>query len=489
MWADDGYVQELLNAEAEGRLRLRVNVFPIFNEGILDNGNKVIVRAWHPENDPITDSDRILRIPGIKFFVDGAGVPGRGCPAMSQPYDASTTSQEWFQQICGSEYGDLYWSQEELNQAVAEVQAAGFRAAFHAMGDQAIETALNAVEFSLDGQSNLQIRHQIQHSSLLRPDQLDRYVSMHILASVRGYFNTCDQDEYASEWAANRYALPGAGVHAYLETDFGWTADPDDPLALRISNPMIHLYALVTHQQIRSDGACLPAPWLARHEITVEQALRMMTYEPAYAVSQEDVLGTLEPGKYADLIILSESPAAVDPDALKDLEVWMTMVGGQVEYCASGREAFCPGLQPTTGPTQSEVEPVSIKLFVEEASVAADTPVELTIGWLCNSQEQVANFLASMDLSGSLDGQPLQDLNQYWGEILPTESAYGDEGEDFVSHWLYPLGVLSPGTHVVEVRAVLNWPVTDGFDLDGDGVPDEYSGDLWDYTIRIIVEE
>jgi predicted amidohydrolase YtcJ len=333
MWADDGFVQELLDAESAGRLRLRVNVFPTYNAGTLDDyGNTVIVRNWHPENDPILDSDRMLRIPGIKFFVDGAGVPGRGCPAMSQPYPPSTTSQAWFQQICGSEYGDLYWSQEELNQVVAEVQAEGFRAAFHAMGDQAIETALNAIEFSTNGQSNTQYRHQIQHSSLLRPDQLDRYVSMGILASVRGYFNTCDQDDYSSEWAANRYALPGSGVHAYLETDFGWTADPDDPLALRISNPMIHLYGLVTHRQLYADGVCLPAPWLARHEIPVEQALLMMTYEPAFAVSQEDVLGTLEPGKYADLIILSENPLTIDPNALKDLEVWMTMVAGQVEY-------------------------------------------------------------------------------------------------------------------------------------------------------------
>ncbi len=489
MWGDEAFIQELLNAEAGGHLRLRVNVFPLFNQGILDDGNKVIVRAWFPENDPILDSDRMLRIPGVKFFVDGAGVPGRGCPARSQPYDPSVTSQDWFQQICGSEYGDLYWSQEELNQAVAEVQGAGYRAAFHAMGDQAIETALNAIEFALDGQPNSQIRHQIQHSSLLRPDLLDRYVSMDIVASVRGYFNTCDQDEYSSDWAANRYALPGAGVHAYLETDFGWTADPDDPLALRISNPMIHLYGLVTHQQIHPGGVCLPAPWLAQHEITVEQALRMMTYEPVYAVSQEDVLGTLEAGKYADMIILSENPAFVDPNTLKDLEVWMTMVAGQVAYCAPGHEGFCPGIQPETEPTQVESEPVSIKLFAEEARVAPGTPVELTIGWQSNTQEQVADLLASMDLSGSLDGQPLLDLNESWGEILSVEGAYDDDEEDFVSYWVYPLGVLSPGTHVAEIRAVLNWPVTDGFDLDGNGVPDEYSGDLWDYTIRIIVEE
>ncbi|MCK4637022.1 MAG: amidohydrolase family protein, partial [Methanomicrobia archaeon] len=58
--------------------------------------------------------------------------------------------------------------------------------------------------------------------------------------------------------------------------------------------------------------------------------------------SQEDVIGTLEPGKYADLVILSGNPMAVDPNTIKDLEVWMTMVGGNVEYCAPGQEELCP---------------------------------------------------------------------------------------------------------------------------------------------------
>lgn len=160
---------------------------------------------------------------------------------------------------------------------------------------------------------------------------------------MRGYFNTCDQDVYRYPWASNRYALPGLGVHAYLETDYLWGFDPNDNTRSQVPNPLVQLYGLVTHQQIHPHGpVCEPDPWVAQHVISVEQALRMMTYEPAYAVSQEDVLGTLEPGKFADLIVLSQNPVTIDPDRLKDLEVWMTMVGGHVEYCKRGHEELCP---------------------------------------------------------------------------------------------------------------------------------------------------
>jgi predicted amidohydrolase YtcJ len=234
----------------------------------------------------------------------------------------------------------LYWEQAELNQVVAAAQAAGYRAAFHAMGDKGIEAALDAIEYALDGEPNEDHRHQIQHSSVLEEDLIDRYQSLDILSSLRGFFPTCYQDDPVS---GNRYALPGLGVHAYLETDFGWTVDPDNKYAIRNPNAMMALHSLVTHKQILEDGTiCNPEPWLVQRVITVEQALRIMTTEPAYAVSQEDYLGSLKPGKFADMIILSDNPLTIDPDDLKDLEVWMTMVGGQTEYCAPGQEAYCP---------------------------------------------------------------------------------------------------------------------------------------------------
>jgi len=201
------------------------------------------------------------------------------------------------------------------------------------MGDQAIENVINAIEFALDGEPNELYRHQIQHNSLIRPDLLKRYVALDILASVRGYIPECSLGGYRIhygperyKWAANRYALVALGVHVYLETDFTYGA-----------NSMLHLYGLVTQPWV-----CSPEDRDAKHPISVEQALRIMTIEPAYAVFQEDVLGSLEAGKFADIIILSDNPLEVDPNDLKDIEVLMTMVGGKTEYCAPGHANLCP---------------------------------------------------------------------------------------------------------------------------------------------------
>jgi predicted amidohydrolase YtcJ len=67
-----------------------------------------------------------------------------------------------------------------------------------------------------------------------------------------------------------------------------------------------------------------------------------MTMESAYSLFREDEVGSLEPGKFADVIALSADPTAVDPLAIKDIEIQMTMIGGETLYCADGATAICP---------------------------------------------------------------------------------------------------------------------------------------------------
>ena len=132
-------------------------------------------------------------------------------------------------------------------------------------------------------------------------------------------------------------------IHPYVETDFGWTVDPEIRNDQRTLDPIMHIFGLVNHLAVYDDGSiCAPASWAETPPISVETALQMLTINPAYAVSMEEYTGSLEEGKFADLIILSGDPLTVDPSSLLDLRVWMTMIDGQVEYCADGADSFCP---------------------------------------------------------------------------------------------------------------------------------------------------
>ena len=143
----------------------------------------------------------------------------------------------------------------------------------------------------------------------------------------------------------------GAGVEGWLRVARSLIdANPGLPVAWHSDTvafgrrPMYDLYELVTKRQInRSDGSvCYPPGWLAAEAVTVEEALRMMTINGAHALFMEDHIGSLRPEKFADLIILSENPLTVDPGRLFEIDVLMTMVGGEVEHCLPGYEGLCP---------------------------------------------------------------------------------------------------------------------------------------------------
>ncbi len=350
MWANEDVVQSFLQAEQQGRLRLRVNIFPSYNDGILGpDHRRLLLKTWYPAHAPILDPEKLVRIPGIKIFVDGDNTGNtRGCWALSAPFEPGSDALN--RGACNTPSGDLYWEQDELNQTVRAAQETGYRVAFHAMGDRAIETALNAIEYALQGESNEIHRHQIDHNSLIRPDLLPRYKALDVAATVRGHIELCNlsdlEPEFGAEriaWYGNRYELPNLGIHAALETDYGWKLDPNNRFDQRTLDPFMHLYGLVTHRYASAeDKSCAPDARLTGKLISIQRALEMMTTEPAWLVSMEQQVGSLEVGKYADLILLSGDPLTIDPNQLKDLSVLMTMVAGKVEYCAEGRQALCP---------------------------------------------------------------------------------------------------------------------------------------------------
>jgi predicted amidohydrolase YtcJ len=282
---------------------------------------------WYKAHPPTRTWGEMLRIGGVKLFTDGGSC---GKPAVSYNHP-----------VFG--YGDLWFTQEQLNAILADIHASGYQAAIHALGDRAVDQVLNAIESVLGGGPNTP-RHRIEHNGVVRDEMLARYPQVDPVALIFGPYPACSPfiqptPEPYNLWEWRWPDLLAANPSGH----FAWHSDRG--AALFPLAPLMHLFAMVTAYEVGVDGEtfCETPAWIAHKNLTVEQVLPMMTIEAAYALFRDEEVGSLRAGKLADLIILSDNPLTVEPVAIKDLQVCMTMVGGRVEYCASGCEALCPG--------------------------------------------------------------------------------------------------------------------------------------------------
>ena len=317
------------------KLRIRTSLYLTYNLKCspLDG-------TWLLEYPPMLDTNEMIRFPGIKIFGD-KGYMACGLGAMSVELPPELVAERG-----GGPYGDLILSLEEMTQVIAKHQALGYQVIIHATGDRTVETALDAIEAALAGKPNT-FRHRIEHNDFVRPELLSRYGEIGIVPIIRG-----------RSWSPVCSLNENDGVHWFGESVHPWfylhrsllDANPGLPIAWHsdgastTKHPIRDLYFLVTRKEISGDGvtACEPPDWFVAEAITVEEALRLMTINAAYALFIDEKVGSLMPGKFADLIILSDNPLTVDPDSLIDLAVLMTMVGGRVEYCQVGYETLCP---------------------------------------------------------------------------------------------------------------------------------------------------
>ncbi len=351
------FLREMQDYQQAGKFRMRTSLYLAYSTNCGD-----VLGDWYQEFPPTRDPGEMMRVGGVKIYADG-GTCGRAALSTGYPDGG---------------HGDLWYTRDGLNQAVESIQAAGYQVAIHAQGDLAIEQALNAIEFSLGGSANL-LRHRIDHNPFVRPDLLGRYSEIGIIPIAWGEYPTCAEvnDNYYSayfgqepmSWLENWRAFLDANPNlpAAWHSDFPY-ASPD---------PFVHLFSLVTRQEIDEDGSiCQPPEWLASHSITIEEALPMMTINGAYALFRETEVGSLSPGKWADLIILSDDPTTIDPLEIMDLEVWMTMVGGSVEYCRPGQETLCPEPAEETFATGNIAEGTSTNLALGQPVLASRSKLD-----------------------------------------------------------------------------------------------------------------
>ena len=395
MYSPPDFLETMRNYEAENKLRIRTSLYLNHNTNCGD-----IVGDWWKDISPTRVPGEMLRIGGVKVFADGGS-----CKRPALSYETSP----------GSGYGDLFLTSDQIAAVVSEAQSAGHQVAIHALGDRAIEAALDGIESALGGGPNT-YRHRIEHNAILRPDLLPRYGELDIVATIFGTFPSCISFENPSpppynewEWAWDTLVDANPGLH------IAWHGD--DPYIKPVS-PVLELYGMVTRNYADDDRTtvCEGKDWIIDNKLSVEQALPMMTRESAYALFRDDEVGTIEIGKYADLIILSENPLAIDPELLRNTYVLMTMVGGNVEWCAPGSETLCPAASTPFGyldnPSEGQTIFGTINVF----------------GWALDDSgpiDRVEIYLDGEYIGNAVYGDPRPDVaNDYPGRDNEPDFGY-----------------------------------------------------------------
>ena len=319
LYIDRSFLKEIRKFNEAGFLRVRTGLYLVY-----DDPCGKMFGDWYTSYPPTRNAGEMLRINGIKIFTDGGSC---GRPALS------------FELEEGDGVGDLWMTQDELNQVVSEAQSKGYQVAIHAIGNRAVKQAQNTIAFALNGEPNI-YRHRMEHVSVLQPDTVARFGELGISPVIPGQYNSCMPfgpplpETYGAwewPWKDLRETNPDIKI--------GWHSD----YPFWSLNPFVHLYGFVTRKDVASYYTCSPREWLKDDTLPVEESLSIMTIQSAYILFREDEVGSLAPGKYADLIVLSKNPLTVQADELKDIKVLVTMVNGNFEYCAAGHADLCAG--------------------------------------------------------------------------------------------------------------------------------------------------
>jgi predicted amidohydrolase YtcJ len=297
--------------ESEGKLTARISEWLPFDQSVEGLKQR---RDAHPQSDPM------LRTGMLKAFMDGS--LGSHTAAMLQPFSDDPKNS-----------GLPRYEQAKLNQMAVERIGAGFQLGFHAIGDRAVEMALDAFAAAeqaahatgvkaTDGSDNFRLR--VEHAQVTNPAQVERFRELKVIASMQPSHLLTDM-----HWALARLG-PERAAHSYAWAEFqnqGVTLAFGTDYPVEPVTPFRGLYAAVTRRSEDGKQDYYPA-----QRLTMEQAIAAYTTGSAYAEFAEKRKGTLAPGMFADFVVLDRDLTAVPAAKILDTHVLRTVVGGRTVY-------------------------------------------------------------------------------------------------------------------------------------------------------------
>ena len=297
---DIGVYQELLR---RGALKTRVY-------GCSPLGD---YKRWQNTGIRFAFGDEMLRVGCLKGYADGS--LGSTTAWFFEPYlDAP--------QSVGLASDEIAKMPENIDGA----DKAGLQIRIHAIGDRANATVLDNFAKVAATNGARDRRFTIEHAQHLRVDDLKRFGGQKVVASMQP-FHIIDDGRWAWKRLDEKRLKGTYAFRTILDSNGVLAFGSDSPVAPL--NPLLGVYAAVTRRTLDDKN---PGGWIPEQKISVEETVRAFTSGSAYAEFQENWKGTLEPGKLADFVILSDDIFTIDPAKIRDVTVLKTVVDGRVVY-------------------------------------------------------------------------------------------------------------------------------------------------------------
>jgi predicted amidohydrolase YtcJ len=225
--------------------------------------------------------------------------------------------------MVGHVTGDLHPSQERLNEQILAVHTAGFQAVIHAIEEPEIEAACNAIAYALKRHPKPDHRHRIEHCSVCPPSIIRKMAALGIFVVTQPSFIYYSGDRYLAQVPGDQWPHLYA-MCSFLRGGLSFAAGSDSPVV--DPNPLVSIGAAVT--RMTQGGATVSS----QQKISISEALMAHTQSAAAAGFEEGIKGSIRPGKLADLVMLSEDPFAVEPEQIKNIQINLTILDGQVAW-------------------------------------------------------------------------------------------------------------------------------------------------------------
>ncbi|MED4018517.1 amidohydrolase [Sutcliffiella cohnii] len=256
-----------------------------------------------------------FKIGPAKLFTDGASVGPTIATRESYTHDPNN-------------FGLLYYSQEELNEILGNAHAKGFQLTAHAQGDLAIEMLLDCFEKALKEHPRENHRHRIEHAGIASPDLQRRMKELGVVPIPNPAFIHVNGEKYR-EYYGDRVNVMYP-CRDYIDHDIIAAYGSDAPVIA--VDPLLGIHAAVNRQAWNGQ------PVGEQQKVNVLDAIRGYTINGAYASFEENLKGSIEVGKLADFVMLNDSILEYDKENIKDLQVILTVVDGEILYDANSQK-------------------------------------------------------------------------------------------------------------------------------------------------------